>query len=151
ILTLSVLGLVRARRGDPEASELVDEAWELAEPTNELQRMGPVALARAEVFWLEGDHRSVLRATETTYALATELGAGWLVGELASWRRRAGADEVVPPNAAGPYALELAGDWRAAADAWTRLGCPYDAALALADADEPEPLREALDRLQSLG
>jgi DNA-binding NarL/FixJ family response regulator len=29
-----------------------------------------------------------------------------------------------------PYQLEANGDWQAAAAAWERLGCPYDAALA---------------------
>ena len=33
-----------------------------------------------------------------------------------------------------PYHLEIGGDWQAAADAWTRLGCPYDAAIAQLDA-----------------
>ena len=32
-----------------------------------------------------------------------------------------------------------------------QLGCPYEAALALADADEEEPLRQALEELQRLG
>jgi DNA-binding NarL/FixJ family response regulator len=31
------------------------------------------------------------------------------------------------------------------------MGCPYEAALALADADEEEPLRQALEELQRLG
>jgi hypothetical protein len=32
-----------------------------------------------------------------------------------------------------PYALELAGNWAGAAEAWTEIGCPYEAALALAE------------------
>ena len=47
--------------------------------------------------------------------------------------------------------LQIAGDWARAAELWTDLGCPYEAALALADADEEEPLRRALDELQRLG
>ena len=31
------------------------------------------------------------------------------------------------------------------------IGCPYEAALALADADEEEPLRQALEQLQPSG
>ena len=52
---------------------------------------------------------------------------------------------------AEPYALELAGDHEAAARAWAGLGCPYEAALALAQADEQKPLRQALDELTQLG
>jgi len=54
ILALATLALVRARRGDPEVEPLLDEAWALAEPTNEPDRMTPVLDARAEAEWLEG-------------------------------------------------------------------------------------------------
>jgi DNA-binding NarL/FixJ family response regulator len=43
------------------------------------------------------------------------------------------------------------GEWDRAARLWRELGCPYDAALALSDSDEPEALRQALDELQALG
>jgi DNA-binding NarL/FixJ family response regulator len=47
--------------------------------------------------------------------------------------------------------LQLAGDWAGAAERWRGLGCPYEAALALADAEEEAPLRRALEELQRLG
>ena len=50
----------------------------------------------------------------------------------------------------GPAGLELAGDWAGAAARWRELGCGYEAALALAGADEEDALREALDELQAL-
>jgi tetratricopeptide (TPR) repeat protein len=144
IVSLVVLALVRARRGDPEVEPLLDEAWTLAEPTTELPRLGPVAAARAEAAWLEGDRDAVAAATEAVLPLALERKAGWLIGELAEWRRRAGLDEDVPASAAEPYALQLAGEWARAAEQWREAGCPYEAALALADADEEEALRLSL-------
>ncbi len=150
IVSLVVLALVRARRGDPGVGLLLDEAWALAEPTRELPRLGPVAAARAEAAWLEGDRDAVAAATEAALPLALECKAGSLIGELAEWRRRAGFDEGVPASAADPYALQLAGEWARAAELWTEIGCPYEAALALADADEEEPLRRALEELQRL-
>ena len=54
-----------------------------------------------------------------------------------------------PQGAAEPYALMLAGDWAGAAEQWTRIGCPYEAALARAEGDE-EALRTALADLQRL-
>jgi hypothetical protein len=54
---------------------------------------GPVAAARAEAAWLEGD-RDAVNETRDTLALACERKAPWLVGELAAWRRRAGLDEL---------------------------------------------------------
>jgi tetratricopeptide (TPR) repeat protein len=48
------LGLVQARRGDPDAATL-QEATERAFATGELQWIAPVAAARAEHAWLHGD------------------------------------------------------------------------------------------------
>ncbi len=70
IMALVVLALIRARRGDPGSSTLLDEAWALAEPTGELVRLGPVAEAKAEVAWLAGKQDEVASATEQTLALA---------------------------------------------------------------------------------
>jgi hypothetical protein len=74
-----------------------------------------------------------------------------MVVELACWRRRAGMIEDIPTCAAGPYALELAGRCELAAGAWADLGCPYEAALALGQADDEGALRQALDELQGMG
>jgi DNA-binding CsgD family transcriptional regulator len=151
IFALVVLGLVRARRGDPDHRAPLEEAWALAEPTRELPRLAPVAAARAEAAWLEGDRDAVAEATQGALPLALERRWGRLAGELAVWRRRAGFGHEIPTAGAGPYALQLAGDWAAAAERWRELGCPYEAALALADAGEEAPLRRALDELQRLG
>ncbi len=150
IVALVVLGLVRARRGDPGRWAPLDEAWALAEPTGELSRLGPVAAARAETAWLEGDREVVATATGTALRLALERTSRWLTGALADWCRRAGLDGQISAATAEPYALQLAGEWARAAELWTELGCPYEAALALADADEEEPQRLALEELQRL-
>ena len=151
VLALTVLALVRARRGDPDVWPLLDEALALAAPTGELQRIGPVAAARAEAAWLEARHDTVATETEGAIDLASRRRAPWAIGELACWRRRAGVAEVVQDAVAAPYAAELAGDWGRAAELWVGLGCPYDAALALADAADDDALRRALDELQRLG
>ena len=150
IMALVVLALVRARRGDPEVWPLLDEAWALAEPTNELPRLAPVAAARGEAAWLQGDRDAIAPATAAAIELALERKAPFFVGELAAWRRRAGLHDTPPEAAAEPHDLQLAGDWARAAERWRQLGCPYEAALALADADEEVPLRRALDELQQL-
>jgi DNA-binding CsgD family transcriptional regulator/tetratricopeptide (TPR) repeat protein len=151
VFALSALGLLRARRGDPDVWALLDEALAMAEPTGELQRVGPAATARAEAAWLEGRHEAVERETAGALELALRRRAPWAIGELACWRRRAGITEVIEGDVAAPCAAELAGDWARAAELWTGLGCPYDAALALAGADDDAPLRRALDELQQLG
>ena len=89
-------------------------------------------------------------ATEPALELAVERKSGWLIGELADWRRRAGLGTSIPPGTAEPYSLQLAGEWSGAARLWREIGCPYEAALALLDAEEEEPLRRALHELQRL-
>jgi DNA-binding CsgD family transcriptional regulator len=59
----------------------------------------------------------------------------WIAGELAFWRWRAGDRFALPDWIAAPFALHLAGDWRAAALAWEQRGCPYEQAGALANGD----------------
>ncbi len=148
--SLVVLGLTRARRGDPGVWEPLDEALALGEPTGELPRIGPVVAARAEGAWLEGRGEVVAEETQGALDLAVERKSSWVIGALACWRRRVGLEEKIPPGAAEPYARELAGEWQRAAEKWSALGCPYEAALALAEGDE-EARRESLVALRELG
>jgi DNA-binding CsgD family transcriptional regulator/tetratricopeptide (TPR) repeat protein len=150
INSLLTLALVRARRGDPDAREALSEAIALGAPAQELQWVAPGAAAAAEIAWLAGHSEQIGPATDEAFELALRRRSSWFVGELALWRRRAGFDESVPAEAARPYALELAGDWREAADLWTSLGCPYEAALARADGDD-RALRAAHEQLLYMG
>jgi DNA-binding CsgD family transcriptional regulator len=152
ILGLVVLGLLRARTGEGGQWMLLDEALALAEAGSgeELQRMAPVALARAEAAWLEGNRSAIARETERIFPRALDVGDPWVLGECALWRRRAGALDAAPPRAAEPFALEISGQWTRAAERWTQIGCPYEAALALAEADEESALRRGLEALQQL-
>lgn len=52
---------------------------------------------------------------------------------------------------APPYALQLSGDFSAAAAAWRDLGCPYEEAWAPAASDDPTLLRRALEAFDHLG
>jgi DNA-binding CsgD family transcriptional regulator/tetratricopeptide (TPR) repeat protein len=148
-VALTVVGLVRARRGDPDVWAALDDAWALADGTGELDRIAPVAAARAEAAWLEGRHDAVLEATDAAYELAVERGVPRFVGELAVWRQRGGTHEPVR-GAAEPHSLELAGRWERAAALWDELGCAYEAALALGELEDERARRTALDRLGEL-
>lgn len=149
VMALVALGRLRVRRGDPGAAAALDEALDLARQTNTLQRLAPVYAARAEAAWLAGDKAHVAAEATAAYELALSHGHSWHVGEFSFWRRRAG-EEVTPPTwCARPFALHIAGDWKAAAAAWRELKCPYEEARALADGDEPAQLAalEIFDRL----
>ncbi len=146
-----VLGLLRARRGDPDPWTPLAQAREVAERTGLLWWRWQVAAAQAEAAWLEGRFDAIADATEETFELALRLRSPWPVAELAWWRRQGGVREAIPPDAGGPFELQLRGDWSGATEAWRTAGCPYEAALALAEADEEAPLRRALEELQQLG
>jgi DNA-binding CsgD family transcriptional regulator len=147
---LVCLGLVEGRRGQARADGLLAEAAEMARMTGELQRLRPVACAIAELAWLRGDPGAVDEATREPYALALEVGNAWDLGELASWRWRAGV-LAEAPDCAEPFRLLLAGEPLAAAESWRELGDRYQAALCLCDSDEPEALVEALSIADELG
>ncbi|HEX7298664.1 MAG TPA: LuxR C-terminal-related transcriptional regulator [Solirubrobacteraceae bacterium] len=150
---LPVLGLVRARRGDAQASEPLDEAHALTHSTAELMRIAPVAAARAELAWLTGDHAAIGKLTADALALAQQRQARWIASELVYWRWQAGLrdEEVVPATATDPYSLAIGGEWARAAERWREIGCPYEAALALAESDDEQAVRQSIDELQRLG
>ena len=149
---LVVIGLLRARRGEPDPWSPLDEALELAQRIGELQRLSPVAAARAEARWLAGEVEAVDDETALALTIAIERRDACAAGELYLWRRRAGIDEPVPVKAISePYRLELEGDGAAAAEIWRELGCPYESALALAHTDSEDGQRHALAELQRLG
>ena len=151
ITALIALGRVRARRGDPEVATVLDEALALARRTGTLQRLGPVHAARAEAAWLRGDVDATRSEARAAYDLALRKHHAWFAGELAYWRWKAGDLSSVPEGIAEPYALQIGGDARGAAEAWTSLRCPYEAARASVEADDEDALRSALAIFEELG
>ena len=150
IAALAVLGHVRVRRGYPGAARLLAEARDLAIQTEELQRIAPVASALAECALLKGDLEQVMAEARIVLEMAAVRNDPWLRGEFAFWMWRAGGARETHENVAAPYALQMSGDWRAAAEAWKECGCPYEEAMAQADGDEPAQ-RAALEILERLG
>lgn len=152
IMPLISVALIRARRGEQAVAGLLDEALAATEP-NELFRLGVVWAARAEAAWLAGDDDAARAEAQTGLAAATSTHADpWLVGHLRRWAYMVGspADDGPAVDSVTPYRLEVSGDWQAAAAAWTRLGCPYDAALAQLGGDIPA-VEAALETFRSLG
>ncbi len=150
VMALVALGRLRARRGDPGVAEALDEALALALATDTLQRIAPVRAARAEAACLRGDLHAAAEEAHAAEALANQHKHPWFMGEMAYWLQRCGASSATPQPCAEPFALQLAGRWQEAANAWAALGCPYEQARALADGDEPAQL-EALAMFEQLG
>jgi DNA-binding CsgD family transcriptional regulator/tetratricopeptide (TPR) repeat protein len=148
VWALLALGLIRARRGDPEVWAPLAEAAQLTGGESP-QKMVPLRVVRAEAAYLDGD--PVLALDETGTLPASALVDRWMAGNLAVWRRRAGAGAEETGPLPEPFELELAGEHARAAEAWDRLESPYDAAMALAGSDDDDDLRRSHERLVALG
>jgi DNA-binding CsgD family transcriptional regulator len=152
VLALTVVALLRSRRGDPDHHGPMQRARAIAASAGEIQLLLPVATAAAEIAWLEGDPAATAladSATDEVLALAGRYGAASAMSEAAAWRRRCGFPAPAIAVGVGPYALELAGDPAGAAAAWLDLNCEYEAAVALC-AGYAEQQRQALAIFQRL-
>ncbi|MGH8824219.1 MAG: ATP-binding protein [Jiangellaceae bacterium] len=150
-LTLPTLGRVLARRGSPEAEQVLDRAWEIALRGDALLSLAPAGLARIEWAWLTGD---VARAQPQIDALLdrTATAGGFRCrGELLRYLDRAGVPVQPFTGCPEEWAVGLRGDWRAAAGTWARIGDPYERALELAGSGEATPMLEALEVLHGMG
>ena len=151
LTALVVLGLVRARRGDPGVWPPLDEAAVIAKESDELQRKAPVAAARLEAAWLAGDPEPEIGPARAALAEAEDVCDVWATGGLAVVLRRVGRPEGRPRTAAGLFGVELAGSVVEAARRWDTMGYPYDAAMALAGSEQEAELLAAHERLTDLG
>jgi DNA-binding CsgD family transcriptional regulator/tetratricopeptide (TPR) repeat protein len=148
--SLAVAGKVRVRRGQTGGPALLDEAWTAAQSSGHLQRLWPVAAGRAEAAFYAGRAHQIPELVTETLELAVRLHHPWAVGELAWWLSRAG-DGVPDVDMAAPYAAMVSGRWRDAAALWEALGCPWEAALSLAETDDAESLEAASAEFHRLG
>ena len=150
ICVQTLIGVIRARRGEPAIWPALDSAIAKAAPTGQPQYLVPTRLARAEAFLTEGRVDEARHEAE----LAADAASGvdeWMRGAVRRWLDRTGSARIVDGPVAEPYRLSEAGEHAVAAHAWDELGCRLDAALALLDSQDEDELRDALRRLYELG
>jgi len=146
---LLTLGRLRVRLGEASALTMLDEGLALSIHVGAL-RLEYARAARAELGWLAGEDDRAIEEARVVYEIAVSKEHPWIAGELAFWRWRAGDDFSPPAWIAKPFALQIAGDWRGAAEEWEGRGCPYEQALALIEGDETAQL-SALEIFERLG
>ena len=117
-------GRLLARRGRPQARELLENAWDQAV----LQR-APLGLARAgiglvELAWLTGRPDRARHVGDALLPRMREPGWAYMRGELTCYLALAGVPPDPLPECAEPWAAGLRGDWRAAAAGWERERAP---------------------------
>ena len=150
ILPRLTLALVHARRGDQPVAALFDEITTCSEPDQ--LRLFPVWAARAEAAWLAGDDETARREAQTGLAAIGADADPWQVWQLHRWAQLASAtpESISVENPITPFELEVSGDWQAAAEAWMRRGCPYEAAIGQLGGDIAA-VQSALGTLRKLG
>jgi DNA-binding CsgD family transcriptional regulator/tetratricopeptide (TPR) repeat protein len=151
IPALTVIGTINMRRGEADAHAMLREALRLAEDTEEIQRIAPVAFALAEEAWLRGDRDGVRESIQVVLDRVDAPITRQDLSHLASWAARLGDCPSVPAGAPTELALQTGGRWQEAADAWRTVGRPYEHALALIEVGSPAALSEAFDILDRLG
>jgi DNA-binding CsgD family transcriptional regulator len=107
--------------------------------------------ALAEIAHLDGDLADQVDQLRDAVVQTQGQRDPWIRGEIAIWLWRAKALSALPEGCAEPYRFEAAGQWREAAAAWDRLGCPYEHACMLAWYGDETAQREALEKFESLG
>jgi hypothetical protein len=70
---------------------------------------------------------------------------------VAAWLRRTGSCRRPRGSWPNPTGTSSAVTWEKAAQLWTDLGCPYEAALVRLDAADETALRKALSTFAKLG
>ena len=152
LIATEVLARLRIRRGDRDAGPLLDEVRRIEEPAQAtVEWLIRLPTTLAERAWLDGDHAAVEQVLLDPFDRAVEQGEPWWLGEVSYWLWRVGRLDAAPAAVAEPYALLFAGRWKEAHDEWVKVGCPLDAARALAAGDDVDALRRALTMFEGLG
>jgi DNA-binding CsgD family transcriptional regulator/tetratricopeptide (TPR) repeat protein len=147
---LTVLARLRARRGESGYEDLLEEAAGVAKATPFTESTLLIAVARAEIAWLEGASLQRIGEEAMSTGEATPAELRWYAGEREVWSHRSGLDCGDPAELPEPYRLEITGDVEGAANWWLERDCTYDAALSLASSGDQAALRRALDMLHGL-
>lgn len=88
-----------------------------------------------EQHWLADEIDAGREAAGRLLRITSQSDHPWVHGEAAFWCWVVGALNEAPATIPEPYALQLAGRWREASEAWRRMGLPYESGLALVFGD----------------
>jgi DNA-binding NarL/FixJ family response regulator len=151
-----MLGRALLRMGAAEARDHIAQAYEDALAVGEQQYLSTALLTMIEEAWTESEFERARSNLRKLAELRVAAFDPWERGEVCVWWQRLMPDSERPAGwgpVARPRELELQGKAAEAAEAWLKLGVPFDAALALMhDAAAPaKSLARACEILQAMG
>ncbi len=145
LIAHTVQAEVALRRGDPDASDQLQNLGVEVDRTGELCRIEPVLELQIEQALLTGEPPPVERIQEAVDRVGQEaLRQGCGAARFAAWAQLCGIDVPFSGDAPAPHRYMLVGDWRKAAEAFGSIGWDYDQALMLSLVDDGEALNEAM-------
>jgi DNA-binding CsgD family transcriptional regulator/tetratricopeptide (TPR) repeat protein len=147
LIALETLSRLALRRGDDDADEVLDSAWELAVHSGAPPYTGLIGVIRLERAWLEGAANGERLLHELPLARLRPR----LYAEALRYAQLAGVEVEVTADLAEPWRSGLVGDWRRAAAAWRDDQRPYELGVELLSSREREPTLEALAIFDRLG
>ena len=148
---LLTIGRLRARRGDPDSTTVIDMALGLTPADAPPFMRARLHLARAEAAWLRGDRDTASREAELGLRVAIAGNERFIAGEIAYYVGRSGESPDIPLVLLEAQARELEQDWLGAAEAWRELGCPYEEARAQFESGDSDALHAAFATFDRLG
>ncbi len=152
IIPLCVVGIIRTRRNDPGAMNILNELNSMGSNCEEVVEMiVPIKAALAEAFWLQNKLNQIIDDVESVYNKIKNRDNPFAIGELAYWLWKGNRIFEIPKKIAKPYLLQIKGDWKFAAKMWEELQCPYEQAMALSEGNEQamKSAIEIFDRLSA--
>ncbi|HET9826429.1 MAG TPA: response regulator transcription factor, partial [Chitinophagaceae bacterium] len=147
---LSVMAKIKMRKGEPGVLPLLMQANSIACETTELQRMIPALVACLEYEWITGKEFVENSAINYVLRLVDKVGNTYNNTEFAYWLLKARKQKATIREFFPGYALDTPSAALKAAGIWKQLGCPYEHALALFEANEDDK-KKALTIMHRLG
>lgn len=147
-----VLAELAVRTGADDARTRLDDAAASADRTRKLVHLAPVLELQVEQALTDDaplPRELFQHLTDTVGPQPLASGCG--AAHVAAWAAVCGETTGFQGKAPPPHEAMLAGDWRAAADAFGAVGWQHDRALLLSLLEAPDALEESLAIARSLG
>jgi DNA-binding CsgD family transcriptional regulator/tetratricopeptide (TPR) repeat protein len=147
---LTILAIIKIRRGEPDALFHLLEAKILAFKTKEHQQIVPVMIACLEYEWLAAKQIIAEEDLKICTDLVHKADNIFLNSDFDFWLEKARQCKTGLAKLYEPYKLLRAGKINVAAAFWEKTGCPFEKALVLSEGNDDDK-RNALSIFQQLG